>query len=415
MKFLLFVIMCVMTVFSNEKILKAKKSVVTIHTIQDNEQTWNPFQDPIFNMFFDRLPKQSFETVSSGSGTIISYRKKKFILTCYHVVKGAKNDKVRITLFNGKRFWAKICQRDAKHDLALLEIPEQDSLETLESVQLVEQDRITETEEVYAIGNGGGIGVSVVNGIISAFPTYDGNVFLQTTVGINPGNSGGGLLNKEGELIGVPNAILIKPNVIGFCIPIARVLKFLNQDQVQWSLAIKVTQIDDDKRLGIKISDASEDSPLKDYVGSIITSFNGSPIHKVEELLFYEDTLVQSKANIGLELPSKKNKELSVTLIKAPIKEKIVLTGVLKGMQVQDIDGHVTVVERGEGPYSDNFEEGDIITILNNTKIDSIKTIQDVLKLPSVGFSFTIQRGNGIVSFSVGQTRQPNHGRSFFS
>jgi S1-C subfamily serine protease len=405
-----------MTVFSNEKILKAKKSVVTIHTVQDNEQTWNPFQDPIFNMFFDHLSKQSFETVSSGSGTVISYRKKKFILTCYHVVKGAKNDKVRITLFNGKRFWANICQKDAKHDLALLNIPDQENTNDLESLHLGTQEQITETEEVYAIGNGAGIGVSVVNGIISAFPTYDGNVFLQTTVGINPGNSGGGLLNKDGELIGVPNAILIKPNVIGFCIPIARVLKFLNQDQTQWSLGIKVSQIDDDQRLGVKISYASDDSPLKNYVGSIITSFNGSPIHKVEELLFYEDTLVNSKVNVELELPSKERKEVSVALIKAPLKKKTVLTGVLKGMEVEEINGLVTVIERGDGPYSNNFEEGDIITILNNTKIDSVKTIQDVLTLPSVGLSFTIQRGNGSVSFSVGQqTRQLNHGHSFFS
>ena len=52
---------------------------------------------------------------------------------------------------------------------------------------------------------------------------------IQTDAGINPGNSGGPLLNINGELIGINNAMNSVAENIGFAIPVDRVRKVLEE------------------------------------------------------------------------------------------------------------------------------------------------------------------------------------------
>ncbi|HAA03168.1 MAG TPA: hypothetical protein DCE18_07340, partial [Syntrophobacteraceae bacterium] len=70
---------------------------------------------------------------------------------------------------------------------------------------------------------------------------------IQTDASINPGNSGGGLVNSQGELIGI-NTLIFSPtgaNVgIGFAIPSNRIVSFAEtiarpwQRYIGWLLAI---------------------------------------------------------------------------------------------------------------------------------------------------------------------------------
>ncbi len=89
-------------------------------------------------------------------------------------------------------------------------------------------------EKVYAVGNPGGDGIAVTDGILSVtsetiiMEALDGGNepmkirVMRTDAPINPGNSGGALYNAQGELIGIVNAKSISSTVdnVGYAIPI---------------------------------------------------------------------------------------------------------------------------------------------------------------------------------------------------
>jgi hypothetical protein len=76
-----------------------------------------------------------------------------------------------------------------------------------------------------AIGNGYGLHNSLSVGVISARGrTLRGEAtdlqvaFIQTNAAINPGNSGGSLLNSDGEVVGINDAMNPHAQSIGFAI-----------------------------------------------------------------------------------------------------------------------------------------------------------------------------------------------------
>ena len=81
-------------------------------------------------------------------------------------------------------------------------------------------------EQVYAIGNANGYGLSVTSGIVSAPVRYfddDGVLVraIQTDAAINAGNSGGALVNAYGAVIGVTTFKIVSDGVenLGYAIP----------------------------------------------------------------------------------------------------------------------------------------------------------------------------------------------------
>lgn len=99
----------------------------------------------------------------------------------------------------------------------------------LEPVSIGSSESLRVGDEVLAIGNPYGIGISVSSGIISATGREYGNPYLnliQTDAAINPGNSGGALINNEGNLIGINTKIFSKTGAyqgLGFAIPSEKV------------------------------------------------------------------------------------------------------------------------------------------------------------------------------------------------
>ena len=164
--------------------------------------------------------------VSCGTGCIID--KRGIILTSAHVVDVGKS--VVITMANGQDYNAKVLKRFGENkDIALLKI---DVPIELQTVKMGDSEKIKVGQKVLAIGNPFGFNGTLTQGIISRID-YSKNR-IQTDAAINPGSSGGPLLNKDGEIIGINQAIYNPDNNIsnigiGFAIPINLVKEYLRE------------------------------------------------------------------------------------------------------------------------------------------------------------------------------------------
>ena len=164
----------------------------------------------------------------AGSGVIIQWKNKFYVLTNRHVIQNAPPESVRISLADGRQLHPQRILLDPETDVAVLGV---DAPE-LVPAPLGNSDRMEIGDFVLAIGSPFGLSHSVTFGIISAkgrrdLPLGDATVrfqdFMQTDAAINPGNSGGPLCNLHGEIIGINTAIASKSGVnegIGFAIPI---------------------------------------------------------------------------------------------------------------------------------------------------------------------------------------------------
>lgn len=164
--------------------------------------------------------------ISCGTGCIID--KSGIILTSAHVIETGKN--IVVTMSNGQDYSAKVLKRLGENkDIALLKIETPIELKT---VKLGNSEKIKVGQKVLAIGNPFGFNGTLTQGIISRID-YSKNR-IQTDAAINPGSSGGPLLNKDGEIIGINQAIYNPDNNIsnigiGFAIPINLVKDYLKE------------------------------------------------------------------------------------------------------------------------------------------------------------------------------------------
>lgn len=170
------------------------------------------------------VDSQLSDGISCGTGCIID--KKGLILTSAHVVD--TSDNVVVTMYNGQDYNAKVISRIGENkDIALLKINVPTELKT---VKLGNSEKIKVGQKVLAIGNPFGFTGTLTQGIVSRIDYVKNRI--QTDAAINPGSSGGPLLNKNGEIIGINQAIYNPDNNIsnigiGFAIPINLVKEYL--------------------------------------------------------------------------------------------------------------------------------------------------------------------------------------------
>jgi len=131
----------------------------------------------------------------------------KHIVTALHVVAKARATRIRTE--DGRIFNASLRARDRETDLAVLSVDAQ-----LPPVTLATAD-VGLGEDVCAIGNAFGLGLSVTCGVVSArarsgvgFNRIED--FVQTDAAVNPGASGGALVDRQGHLVGILSAIFTK-------------------------------------------------------------------------------------------------------------------------------------------------------------------------------------------------------------
>ena len=169
---------------------------------------------------------QTVQTAASGTGFFIT--EDGYILTNHHVISDASS--VKVTLYNGETYDAKVIGSDEDYDIAVLKI----DVTGATPVVLGDSSKVAIGESVAAVGNPlGELTFSMSEGIVSCVNraiNVDGTPFnmIQVDCSINPGNSGGPLFNSYGEVIGIVSAKYSSYSNttvegIGFAIPIDQV------------------------------------------------------------------------------------------------------------------------------------------------------------------------------------------------
>jgi serine protease Do len=320
---------------SNSIILARKKvapSVVYIDTVSVVSGRQNiPFG------WFDFFPREFFqqpqqEQRGTGSGFII--KPDGYILTNEHVVRNAQ--KLTVTLFGGKKFAAKVVGTDPATDLAVVKI----DTKNLPNVEFGNSDQLEPGQWVVAIGNPYGLHDTVTAGIISALgrsldnPDERGNL-IQTDAAINPGNSGGPLVDLNGKVIGINEAIIANAQSIGFAIPINTAIKIaealikdgkVHRQASPW-LGVGLTEINEQiaNYYGLSNQDGviiqifangpAAKSGLRD--GDIIKEINRKKIKKPEDVIN-----IVKKAKVGDKLEILAYHNDKMTVFKVQLEEK---------------------------------------------------------------------------------------------
>lgn len=179
---------------------------------------------------------------SSGSGVVLTGDG--FVVTNYHVVKDAQDIRISFEKSIDETIYvADVLSSVPNEDLALLKIRNPED-KVFGTVPIGTSSDLMIGEPVVAIGNPYGhthtVSVGIISGLHRGIKINDPNMglkfefddLIQTDASINPGNSGGPLLNINGELIGINNAVNQQAENIGFAIPIDRVKDVLQQQLI---------------------------------------------------------------------------------------------------------------------------------------------------------------------------------------
>jgi len=267
-----------------------------------------------------------------GSGILIDNQG--HILTNYHVVDHAR--RLKVTIYDGKTFNAKVIGTDKLTDLAVLKI-EFDSnssnninnntninrLDTIPSAELGDSDSLRVGQIAIAVGNPFGLtgGPTVTTGIISSLNRNiefeDGILELvQTDAAINPGNSGGPLVNTNGEIIAINTAKIPYAHGIGFAVPV-NTAKTILQELIQYG---KVN------RPWLGVSTIKINSRIASYYR--LPTNEGALVVKVEEYSPAADAGIR-QGDIIEEIDEKRIEEiteLSSRIKKKKVNEKTLLS-----------------------------------------------------------------------------------------
>lgn len=239
-----------------EAISRAAPAVVSIHSTKELPKDANPMmRDPFYRYFFGDLRGQVPQEMQSGIGSGVIITHDGYVLTNNHVI--AEADEIVVKLSDGRSGKAKVIGNDPETDLAILKV----DLANLPVIAIGNSEALRVGDVVFAIGNPFGVGQTVTQGIISATGRTDLGIstfenFIQTDAAINPGNSGGALIDANGNLIAINNAIYTRTGGyqgIGFAIPINLAKDVMNEliDQghiTRGWLGISLNKLNDELR-----------------------------------------------------------------------------------------------------------------------------------------------------------------------
>ena len=170
----------------------------------------------------------SIEFKQQGTGTAFVVTADGFLVTCAHVVDGAKTIEV---LLGGVKYPAVVVSSDRIHDVAVIRI----NAQNLTPVPLTDSNSVQLGQAVRALGyplsDVLGNNLKVTAGSVSGLNQEANSRVLQIDAAINPGNSGGPIVNEMGEVIGVASAKLAGLTVsnVGLARPINDVKTLLLQ------------------------------------------------------------------------------------------------------------------------------------------------------------------------------------------
>ncbi len=362
---------------------------------------------------------QQQKFMALGSGVIIDATKG-YVVTNNHVVDNATSIKVQLS--DGRKFDAKVVGKDARSDIALVQIQEP---KNLTAIQIADSDNLRVGDYTVAIGNPFGLGETVTSGIVSALgrSLQDQNNlqnYIQTDAAINRGNSGGALVNLNGQLIGINTAILAPDggNIgIGFAIP-SNMVKSLTSQMVQYGqvrrgeLGIMGTELNSDLAKSMKV-DAQRGAFITQVMansaaakagikpGDVIVSMNNKPISSFSALRAQVGSLpVGSKVELGLLRDSK---PVSVTLeLQQSAQTQVDSATVFNGIEGAEISNRagkdkgvmVNSIKAGSQAARIGLKKGDIIVGANQQPVENIAELRKILDSKPSVLALNVQRGD---------------------
>jgi len=192
-------------------IARVGPAVVNIATRYPEDPRQRILRD-LMGMPTDREPPKG-----QASGIIID-GENGYVLTNAHVVRGAAG--VHVILADRRNLAAKLVGMDSINDIAVLKVSGDD----LPTATLGSSADLPIGAWVIAIGNPWGYANSATVGVISAKDRQIAGTslsdLLQTDAAINRGNSGGALVDLNGDVVGVPTAMIPFAQGIGFAVSV---------------------------------------------------------------------------------------------------------------------------------------------------------------------------------------------------
>lgn len=314
---------------------KSLAAVVTIKTTSKarGKNVFGLAGSTISGVAYGRMLKMGDKS-GSGSGFVIEYQGKKYLITNAHVIETVETTEGFIFAFSyaRKEYPLVLIGGDSFYDLAVLSFKDSPP-EEIGVLSFSESDNRL-GEEVYAIGNPlGYFPYTVTQGIISALnrPGFTAKAgYLQTTAMLTRGNSGGPLINTNGELVGINTFISEENRQLNFALE-SKTIKRVIEDIIKYGRVqraffgfeivqdyeyfhaengnIEARLVDNYPRINELMPNSPAAVKLAGMQGAKIVKANGSEIYSLEdllntvELLRPKDTLVLTldKDNIRQE------------------------------------------------------------------------------------------------------------------
>jgi Do/DeqQ family serine protease len=324
---------------------RVRPAVVNLGTVQMSRAARRPIvpgpfaEDPVFKDFFDQFfgrrgqgPSEEFRQSGLGSGVI--FDKRGYVLTNFHVIRGA--DAVTVRLSSKQEFRGRIVGTDSKTDLAVVQFQPEGAITV---ASLGNSDSVRVGEWAIAIGNPFGLDQTVTVGVVSATARADVGIatyenFIQTDASINPGNSGGPLVNLRGEVIGINTAIVAAGQGIGFAIPANMVKRVTNQlvdrgKVMRGWLGVSVQPLSRELAQSLGLADARGAVVSRVYPDSpaaaaglaqndVIVSYDSTPVEDYHHLQrLSADTEVGRSVKLDI-VRKKERKSVSLKIAEAP-------------------------------------------------------------------------------------------------
>jgi S1-C subfamily serine protease len=184
------------------------KTINSLDSFPEFIQTASSLSIPSPPKPFVQQPSVKQQVVSGGTGFLFSSRN--YIITNWHVVKGAGSIEVKFP--NGEAIKAKVLAKDSQNDIAVLKLSQSPSTQ-ISDLNFGDSSKVRPGDRVFTIGYPAssilGKNQKITDGIVSSVTgVEDDPTMFQITVPIQPGNSGGPLFNESGEVIGITTASL---------------------------------------------------------------------------------------------------------------------------------------------------------------------------------------------------------------